>query len=315
RSRTRRAAAPVLALGVLLTAAASAGAAPVDVSLGFDDGMGTRNDPVAILRDTGAKATFYVNTALVDRASASTPDGEAFNREFLSWDQLQAIQAEGHEIAGHTRTHRRLTAGSAATEPDPATGEPPAAEPAPTDEELEREVCDDRRALLAHGFPALSFAYPFGRADERAAAAVRDCGYLGARTTTEPDGVAESIPPADPYAIRAVSGDGLSAAQMLALVDRARANGGGWVQFLFHDVCTAEDDACSDHAYSVNPRQLRDLADGLAARWDVRVRTAGDVLLRGPLPAPSEPAAPGGPGSGGDGGADPNGGGGAGPAV
>ncbi len=51
----------------------------------------------------------------------------------------------GHEIGGHTLTHVDLVT-------VPAT-------------EARRQICDDRAALVAMGFPVTSFAYPFGSTD------------------------------------------------------------------------------------------------------------------------------------------------------
>jgi peptidoglycan/xylan/chitin deacetylase (PgdA/CDA1 family) len=291
----RRATAAALATGAALVCAASASAAPVTVTLAFDDGMGTRNDPAEILAPTGTRATFYVNTANVDKA---TTTGEWY-REYLSWDQLAELHDAGHEIAGHTLHHVRLTPPDPAPPADPPTdppgGDPPVTDPAagepptdppptapgpqgPTEEEIRTEVCDDREALTGAGYAARSFAYPYGRSDARSRAIVEECGYISGRTTSAPS-PAEAIPPVNPFATEAANTDGMNGAQMLALVDAAKRGGGGWLQLIFHDICDTDDALCNGTPQdTVTPRALKDLVAGLAADPEVRVRTAGDVV-------------------------------------
>jgi peptidoglycan/xylan/chitin deacetylase (PgdA/CDA1 family) len=287
--RHRVPAALAVSLGVALVSGASAAASPVTVTLAFDDGMGTRNDPAKILAPTGTPATFYVNTVTVQKAT----DDSAANDEHLSWDQLAALHAAGHEIGGHTLHHTRLTPPDHSPpvelpggDPEPAidgeggAGSPDAPNPAltPTDEELRAEVCDDRETLREHGYAARSFAYPFGRTDARASAVVRGCGYLTGRTTSAPE-IAASLPPVDPYATEAFNTGGMTGEQLLGYVRRAVAGGGGWVQFVFHDVCDTDDTLCKGTPEeSVTPRALRTLAAGLATEPQVRVKTAGDVV-------------------------------------
>ena len=92
----------------------------------------------------------------------------------------------GNEIAGHTVDHANLKPLTAA--------------------EAEHQVCDDRNTLLAQGFAAESFAYPFGSFDTTSEAVVHYCGYnsgrgvAGHREAAGPFG--ETIPPADAYATR-----------------------------------------------------------------------------------------------------------------
>ena len=43
------------------------------------------------------------------------------------------------------------------------------------------EVCNDRQALIQHGFSPTSFAYPFAAFDATAEGIVHNCGYGNAR--------------------------------------------------------------------------------------------------------------------------------------
>jgi peptidoglycan/xylan/chitin deacetylase (PgdA/CDA1 family) len=87
-----------------------------------------------------------------------------------------ALAAAGHEIGFHTRAHRVLTELA--------------------DEELSHELTHgrDELAAAAGGGAITSFAYPFGVADERVAAAARAAGYQAA-FTVEPAAVTPATDP------------------------------------------------------------------------------------------------------------------------
>ena len=92
---------------------------------------------------------------------------------FLSWQQLAALNGDGHEggrpRAGSRQPRRRGCHGGS------------------------RQICDDRANLLGRGFVVTSFAYPFGAYDDTVKAIVRDCGYASgpgrvrARNITAPN--------------------------------------------------------------------------------------------------------------------------------
>ena len=138
--RVRRSLAAIGALAALLcgwvVSPAPATAAPSTVvTIGFDDGTADQLAALPILQAHGMTATFFVNTAPI---SMGDP-------EHLSWEDLHRLFGAGNEIAGHTLHHANL---------------------APlTTAEARQEVCADRNNLLTEGFPATSFAYPFGSFD------------------------------------------------------------------------------------------------------------------------------------------------------
>lgn len=89
--------------------------------------------------------------------------------EMMSWEEIGALQREGHEIGGHTRTHPALRQCHAA--------------------QLESEIfgcfADLRERLGNHAFP---FAYPYGKPkhiSEAAIAAVQRAGFACAVTMKE----------------------------------------------------------------------------------------------------------------------------------
>jgi peptidoglycan/xylan/chitin deacetylase (PgdA/CDA1 family) len=237
---------------------AVAATAPTVVTIGFDDGTAEQLGALPILQAHGMAATFFVNTGVI---------GDA---EHLSWADLHTLFTAGNEIAGHTLHHVNL---------------------APlTMVEARQEVCTDRNNLLAEGFPATSFAYPFGSFDSGTEQVVHDCGYNSGRgvsgiSKTGP--YAETIPPLDPYATRTPPNP-KKATKLSTLelyVQNAEANGGGWVQFVFHRLC----EQCG--AYAITPAKftaLLDFLQGEVAAGRLTVQTTAQVIggtVQPPVPA------------------------------
>jgi len=228
------------------------------VTIGFDDGTAEQLDALPILQAHGMTATFFVNTAAI---------GDA---EHLSWADLHTLSNAGNEIAGRTLHHVNL---------------------APlTTAEARQEVCTDRNNLLAQGFQATSFAYPFGSFDSGTEQVVHDCGYNSGRGVagiSKNGPYAETIPPPDPYATRTPPNP-KKATKLSTLeldVQNAEANGGGWVQFVFHRLC----EQCG--AYAITPAKftaLLDFLQGEVAAGRVTVQTTAQVIggtVQPPVPA------------------------------
>jgi peptidoglycan/xylan/chitin deacetylase (PgdA/CDA1 family) len=244
--------------GSVLSGPAKAATAPTVVTIGFDDGTAEQLDALPILQAHGMAATFFVNTGVIE-------DGE-----HLTWANLHTLFNAGNEIAGHTLDHVNL---------------------APlTTAEARQEVCTDRNNLLAEGFPATSFAYPFGSFDSGTEQVVHDCGYNSGRGVagiSKNGPYAESIPPLDPYATRTPPNP-KKATKLSTLelyVQNAEANGGGWVQFVFHRLC----EQCG--AYAITPSKftaLLDFLQGEVAAGRVTVQTTAQVIggtVQPPVPA------------------------------
>lgn len=116
--------------------------------------------------------------ATVERAAGGTP-GPSIDAALMSWDQLQLLVAEGHEIGSHSLHHSIL--------------------PRCDDEQLEEETLGSRRLLESRlGTKVESFCYPNGDHDVRTVCAVRDAGYRSA-VTTRPGLNAREV---DPYRLR-----------------------------------------------------------------------------------------------------------------
>lgn len=184
------------------------------VTLTFDHGLKNQMALRPLLQKHGMHATFFVNSGHVGSSDY-----------FMTWNDIHTLAAEGHEIGGHTLTHA-----------DPAKL---------TIEEQRREVCDDRNNLLAQGFAAANFAYPYG-SGVIAQAIVQGCGYnsargVGASPTPGCGGTCafvESIPPLRPYRTRTAphvaASTSLDTLKSYVLAAEAK---GGWVQFVVTDIC------------------------------------------------------------------------------
>jgi peptidoglycan/xylan/chitin deacetylase (PgdA/CDA1 family) len=107
--------APFVFTAVLLAPKGSVRAETI-VSITFDDTIGNQYAAREVLGPRGMRATFYVDSPRLGRTG------------YLSLAQLAALQADGHEVGGHTLSHVDLTTLS----PD----------------QQRREICDDRAALL-----------------------------------------------------------------------------------------------------------------------------------------------------------------------
>jgi len=263
RSRARLALTAIGALTVSLSswavsAAPAAAATPTVVTIGFDDGTHDQLGALPLLQAHGMTATFFANSGSID-----DPD-------HLSWADLHTLFHARNEIAGHKVNHVTLATLTTA--------------------EARQEVCTDRNNLLADGFPVTSFAYPFGSFDSDTELVVRDCGYNSGRGVSgisKMGPFAETIPPLDPYATRTPpnpkKSTKLSTLELYVL--NAEANGGGWVQFVFHRLC----EQCGP--YAITPAKFTaflDFLQGEVTGGRVVVQTTAQVI-GGPVQQPVVP--------------------------
>jgi peptidoglycan/xylan/chitin deacetylase (PgdA/CDA1 family) len=238
------------------------------VAIQFDDGDADQYQVGAMLAAHGMHGTFFINSGRVNASG------------YMTKAQIDALQAAGNEIAGHTVTHADL----------------PTLDP----DEQARQVCNDRVALLAMGYPVRSFAYPYGDFTAATENVARNCGYNNARTIgglVTPNSCsgcpyADTIPPRDAYAIPTPDSikQGTTLAQMEGYVTQAELHGGGFVPLVMHHV-TAD---CTDD-YCVTPTMLEQFLTWLEPRAasGTTVSTIGAVVggavqpgVAGPPPPP-----------------------------
>ena len=244
------------------------------VSLTFDDGTAGQYAVRSMLAQNGLKGTFYVNSGTLGTSAS-----------YLSWRQLSDLQADGNEIAGHTINHDDLTQDSSS--------------------EAQRQVCDDRRMLMGNGFHITDFAYPSGATNPSVAQIVAGCGYNSARIAwglcspgEQNCQIAETIPPGDRFEVQTTWGlrPWTTLADMEGVVTRAEQNGGGWVPFLFHQICYQTDPGC-DPTYSNPPDVVAQFFAWLGQRnagGQTVVRTMHEVIggIEQPLPSNTDSTPP-----------------------
>jgi peptidoglycan/xylan/chitin deacetylase (PgdA/CDA1 family) len=199
----------------------------VVVSLTFDDSIDNQYSLgfKRAMQPHGMHGTFFVITNFPN-----------VNSDSMTWSQITALNQGGNEIGAHTMNHVNLKT--------------------TTDYQTKvNEVCGSRQALLDHGFYPASFAYPEGAYDATAESIVQGCGFTSGRAAggidVAGDGAgplyAEGLPPTDRFATKTVydppTGTPLNVpplglSHMEAAINGAAQHGGGWIQLVFHQVCS-----------------------------------------------------------------------------
>lgn len=138
------------------------------VALTFDDGFSNLESVGApILRRYGLKATVYIITGMVGRATRWTDGGVSLpSVPLLTWRQIEALASQGVEVGAHTVTHGFLTQHS---------------------HDALRSELEASRHMLQHnlGVAANAFAYPQGDYDDRVVRATKAVGYTSAVTVDQ----------------------------------------------------------------------------------------------------------------------------------
>ena len=129
--------------------------------------------------------------------SSSTAAPSGASSYYMTWADVDALNADGNEIGGHTVDHKRLTDLTA--------------------DQQRHEICDDAATLRAHGYTVNDFAYPYGAGSTSSAvqpgahrlrlplgAQVRRPLQRGLHGSDCP--FAESIPAGRPYGVGRRSG-------------------------------------------------------------------------------------------------------------
>lgn len=136
------------------------------VTFTFDDGLKSCTRAARVMREFSAKACFFICPLIIGETDVDTVRKFCVERmkeplhEFMDWDDIDGLLAEGHEIGSHTMTHPNMATLSAAEAMD--------------------ELSKAKAALTKRVGEVRHFAWPFGRFEEFSAAsakAVFDCGY------------------------------------------------------------------------------------------------------------------------------------------
>lgn len=84
------------------------------ISISSDDGFKNNLYAAEILDNYGAKACFFINPGLIDEDSFDKIKQYCKEKlhmppvEFLNWDDVLKLKADGHEIGGHTMFHGNI---------------------------------------------------------------------------------------------------------------------------------------------------------------------------------------------------------------
>lgn len=248
------------------------------VTLSFDNEWASQMTAAADMQAAGMAGTFYVISGWIGQSG------------FMSMSNLSTLVAAGDEIGGKTVDNTDL--------------------PTVSNAEAEREICLGRNVLLNDGFHVTDFAYPFGDLNSGTETLVKTCGFNSGRgvgdiNSVEPGGClypdcpyAESIPPADPYYIRTPDDaeTGTTLANEETDVTDAMKNGGGWLNFSFHQICDKSTAGC-DPTYSWSPANFQAFVTWLKGQEanGVQVKTVAQVIggsQQAAVTAPTTPPAP-----------------------
>lgn len=268
--------ATLLAIGALAVPAHAA--APVTVSLVFNDGLATQyRNAAPLLQSRGMTGTYYVASSWVKSNDA----------KYMRFYQLDELYRQGNEIGGMGKDHKSLTA---TYDPDPAA-----------DLAYKRDqVCGDHQALQDWGYHPVSFAYPGAAENSAAQSLVRDCGFTSGRVAGGLSAAgpvrAEPLPPANPMRLRALTTPpGAVTLQTLQdAVTAAGADAGGWLPIAFNDVCSSADASyatCMNGNKPVDATVLASFLDwlGTQASEGVSVSTVRQVMGAEQPPLPQRP--------------------------
>jgi hypothetical protein len=200
--------------------------------------------------------------------------GDAGNTTYLTTARLQQMRRwSGWEIGPHAMTATNHNRGMAAAT-NAATGVVYGTDPLSA-AELDADVADTAGWLLDNnltdGFAG--HCYPLGRFNAGVQRQLVRDGLAYARAMTSTANSAETMPPADPYAIRCYTLDNNSVLSTLqARVDGVAANGGLLV-FCCHDIVTSP---TTSTQFSI--ANHGGLVDYVAGKTGIRVMTLGDVM-------------------------------------
>ncbi|MDB5255486.1 MAG: putative polysaccharide deacetylase [Chitinophagaceae bacterium] len=119
------------------------------IAISSDDGFKNNLRAAEIMNQYGAKACFFINPSIIGEVNESKIKEYCKTRldfpavEFLNWNDVEALQKEGHEIGSHTMNHMNI----AKALPDEIR----------EDMSLSFSVLKEKCGSIKH------FAFPFGR--------------------------------------------------------------------------------------------------------------------------------------------------------
>lgn len=160
--------------------------------------------------------------------------------------QVQELQAQGHEVGGHTKTHPDLTT--------------------LTTQQATDEIVGSRTALQNIGITVNTMVYPYGASNASIQQITKNAGYLAARTVE----AGYNTKVTDHYALRVQNiGVATTLADVQGWVTTAAADH-TWLILVFHQVDLSGD------TYGTTPALFQQMVDYVKTQ-PVQVRTMDDV--------------------------------------
>jgi peptidoglycan/xylan/chitin deacetylase (PgdA/CDA1 family) len=165
------------------------------VSIDFDDGYQSMYDNgLPIFDAAGIRTTQYIVTGGFQPENNGAGCGCTVGvgaEGFVTWDEVRAMAAKGHEIGAHTQTHQHLSLLTAG--------------------QRTAEIAGSKQDLIAQGLAPLTFAYPYGDYGYPKGSigkTVKNAGYLGARDSdTGYNGIDSGHGAAKPYYLWSEAGE------------------------------------------------------------------------------------------------------------
>jgi peptidoglycan/xylan/chitin deacetylase (PgdA/CDA1 family) len=119
------------------------------ISISSDDGLKNNRRAAALMAEYGISACFFICPPMIGEKNFEKIKEFSNQRlhlpavEFMDWQDVEALQQEGHEIGGHTMSHVNLATSS--------------------NEELYPEISNCFEEIKKRCGSAEHFAYPYGR--------------------------------------------------------------------------------------------------------------------------------------------------------
>jgi len=153
----------------------------------FDDGyQSVYEEAFPVLERYGMRATVFLTVGEGRKTEPASRLPSLYGRSMLSWPEIGEMQSAGIAVGAHTLTHADLTQ-------------------APQDR-VEAEICQSKKIIEdALGTPVVSFAYPYGRFDQRSLAIARQhfaCACSDKLALVGPDSDPYTLERVDTYYLR-----------------------------------------------------------------------------------------------------------------
>ena len=242
------------------------------VSIDFDDGYQSMYDNgLPIFDAAGIRTTQYIITGNTLGDTIVNPDLGPVgvgNTGFVTWDEVQTMAANGHEIGAHTRTHQSLS--TLCQIPDCTVADT-----------LTNEINGSKADLIAQGLNPLTFAYPYGDygyPNSAIGLAVQSAGFPGARDSDAGyNGTHSGHGKILPYYLWCQAGEtdlNTTLANLTGYIDYAVANK-LWLIILLHRV---DDNTPDDVSISISSTILQGMVDHIVQN-NVNVVTNSEGLI------------------------------------